>query len=90
MAKARRTTHRSSAGKKLYAVRDASGRFKDNGRPVKHSRTMSITIGKALSRLSSGDLRAYQPGKRRAGERKTHQFHGGDVVVGGDFLQGFG
>jgi hypothetical protein len=29
MAKARRTTHRSTAGKKLYAVRDASGRFKD-------------------------------------------------------------
>ena len=29
MAKARRTTHRSSAGKKLYAVRDASGQFKD-------------------------------------------------------------
>jgi hypothetical protein len=29
MAKARRTTHRSSAGKKLYAVRDAHGRFKD-------------------------------------------------------------
>ena len=29
MAKARRTTHRSRAGKKLYAVRDSSGRFKD-------------------------------------------------------------
>jgi hypothetical protein len=29
MAKSRRTTHRSSAGKKLYAVRDAGGRFKD-------------------------------------------------------------
>jgi len=29
MAKARRTTHRSTAGKKLYAVRDASGQFKD-------------------------------------------------------------
>jgi hypothetical protein len=29
MAKARRTTHRSSKGKKLYAVRDASGRFND-------------------------------------------------------------
>ncbi len=29
MAKARRTTHRSSTGKKLYAVRDAHGRFKD-------------------------------------------------------------
>jgi hypothetical protein len=29
MGKARRTTHRSSKGKKLYAVRDAHGRFKD-------------------------------------------------------------
>lgn len=29
MAKARRTTHRSSAGKKLYAVRTAEGKFKD-------------------------------------------------------------
>lgn len=29
MAKAKRTTHRSTAGKKLYAVRDASGRFDD-------------------------------------------------------------
>lgn len=28
-AKARRTTHRSSTGKKLYAVRDKSGKFKD-------------------------------------------------------------
>lgn len=27
--KARRTTHRSSTGKKLYAVRDKAGRFKD-------------------------------------------------------------
>lgn len=27
--KARRTTHRSTAGKKVYAVRDAKGRFKD-------------------------------------------------------------
>ena len=29
MAKARRTTHRSAKGKKLYAVRDKSGKFKD-------------------------------------------------------------
>ena len=27
--KARRTTHKSSAGKKLYAVRDKEGKFKD-------------------------------------------------------------
>ena len=25
----KRTTHRSSAGKKLYAVRDSKGKFKD-------------------------------------------------------------
>jgi uncharacterized protein YjhX (UPF0386 family) len=29
MAKGKRTTHRSATGKKLYAVRDAQGRFKD-------------------------------------------------------------
>ncbi len=29
VAKAKRTTHRSSTGKKLYAVRDSKGRFKD-------------------------------------------------------------
>jgi hypothetical protein len=29
MAKAKRTTLRSSAGKKLYAVRDEAGKFKD-------------------------------------------------------------
>ena len=29
MAKATRTTHRSAAGTKLYAVRDTKGRFKD-------------------------------------------------------------
>ncbi len=29
MAKARRTVLRSSSGKKLYAVRDKSGKFKD-------------------------------------------------------------
>jgi hypothetical protein len=28
-AMAKRTTHRSSKGKKLYAVRDKEGRFKD-------------------------------------------------------------
>ena len=28
-AKARRTTHRSSKGKKLYAVRNKKGQFKD-------------------------------------------------------------
>lgn len=29
MPRGHRTTHRGSSGKKLYAVRDAKGRFKD-------------------------------------------------------------
>jgi hypothetical protein len=29
VAKTQRTTHRSATGKKLYAVRDSKGRFKD-------------------------------------------------------------
>jgi hypothetical protein len=29
MAASKRTTHRSSTGKKLYAVRDKKGKFKD-------------------------------------------------------------
>ncbi|HEX6315892.1 MAG TPA: hypothetical protein VFZ73_13570 [Gemmatimonadaceae bacterium] len=29
MATGKRTTHRSTSGKKLYAVRDKKGRFKD-------------------------------------------------------------
>ena len=35
--KARRTTHRSSTGTKLYAVRDAQGRFKEraHGQDIK-------------------------------------------------------
>ena len=44
--KAKRTTLRSSAGKKLYAVRDAKGKFKDiqsfkraHGQDVKRSST---------------------------------------------------
>jgi hypothetical protein len=44
MAKARRTTHRSSKGTKLYAVRDKTGKFKDiqtykraHGADIKHS-----------------------------------------------------
>jgi hypothetical protein len=42
--KAKRTTHRTSTGKKLYAVRDSEGKFKDiqsykraHGQDVKRS-----------------------------------------------------
>ena len=45
---ARRTTHRSRSGKKLYAVRDASGRFKD-------IQTYERAHGQDLKRKSSAE-----------------------------------
>jgi DNA-binding protein HU-beta len=39
--KTRRTTHRSSKGTKLYAVRDSKGRFKDI-QTYKHAHAMDI------------------------------------------------
>ena len=48
MAKARRTTHRSSKGKKLYAVRDKGGRFKD-------IQTYERTHRADLARTSKGE-----------------------------------
>jgi hypothetical protein len=58
MAKARRTTHRSSRGKKLYAVRDKSGRFKDI---------------QTYERAHRADIkrRAKAEGKRKKGRKKT-------------------
>lgn len=54
---ARRTTHRSRSGKKLYAVRDASGRFKD-------IQTYERAHGQDLKRKSSAE------GKGKAKSRK--------------------
>ena len=58
MAKARRTTHRSSRGKKLYAVRDKSGRFKDI---------------QTYERAHRADIKrsAKAEGKRKKGRKKT-------------------
>jgi hypothetical protein len=55
MAKARRTTHRSTAGTKLYAVRDASGKFKDI---------------QTYKRAQGADLRTKSAAERKAGARK--------------------
>lgn len=44
MAKARRTTHRSSTGTKLYAVRDSKGRFKDI-QTYKRAHGLDIKLG---------------------------------------------
>ena len=63
MAKARRTTHRSSKGKKLYAVRDASGRFKD-------IQTYERSHGADLARTSKAETTKAKA-RRKAGRRKA-------------------
>ena len=54
--RARRTTHRSSAGKKLYAVRDAKGRFKDI---------------QTYERAHRADLAARTKGERKAAKKRA-------------------
>ena len=61
MAKARRTTHRSSKGTKLYAVRDASGQFKD-------IQTYERAHRADLANTSKGEKTAR---KKAAAKRKT-------------------
>jgi hypothetical protein len=58
MAKSRRTTHRSSAGKKLYAVRDASGKFKDI---------------QTYERAHRQDLKTTSAGERSAAAKKSRK-----------------
>lgn len=60
MAKARRTTHRSSKGKKLYAVRDSEGRFKD-------IQTYERAHGMDLQRTSKAETAT----KRKKTRKKT-------------------
>ena len=62
MAKARRTTHRSKAGKKLYAVRDSQGRFKD-------IQTYERAHRADLAKTSSAE--AKKRGKKKAAKKKT-------------------
>jgi hypothetical protein len=61
MAKARRTTQRSRAGKKLYAVRDAGGRFKDIQTYERAHRT-------DLAKKSKAEI---AQAKRKKGSKKT-------------------
>ena len=64
MAKARRTTHRSSKGKKLYAVRDAGGRFKD-------IQTYERAHRADLAKTSKTEKTARKKAARKAAARKT-------------------
>jgi hypothetical protein len=66
MAKARRTTHRSSAGKKLYAVRDKTGKFKD-------IQTYERAHRADLARKSKAELEAdaKKKKKKKVAKKKT-------------------
>lgn len=64
MAKARRTTHRSRSGKKLYAVRDRSGRFKD-------IQTYERAHRADLARSSKAELAAKKKAAKKASKKKA-------------------
>lgn len=63
MAKAKRTTHRSSKGKKLYAVRDASGQFKD-------IQTYERAHRADLAKTAKSEV-GKRKGKKKAGRKKA-------------------
>jgi hypothetical protein len=67
---ARRTTHRSSAGKKLYAVRDRSGRFKDIQTYERASRADQRTTSskEAAARKKAAKKKTT---KKKAAKKKT-------------------
>jgi len=64
MAKARRTTHRSTAGKKLYAVRDKHGRFKD-------IQTYERSHRADLARKSKAEIEADKKRAKKKKKKKT-------------------
>ena len=68
--KARRTTHRSSKGKKLYAVRDAKGRFKDIQQYSRAHRMDMKRKSKAEMAKGAGKKKKATK-KRKAATRKT-------------------
>lgn len=63
MAKARRTTHRSTAGKKLYAVRDKHGRFKD-------IQTYERSHRADLAKKSKAEIEAAKKKKKKKATKK--------------------
>jgi hypothetical protein len=72
MAKARRTTHRSSKGKKLYAVRDSGGRFKDIQTYERaHRADLARTAGgETAKRKKKGKKKAAKKARRKASAKR--------------------
>jgi len=71
MAKARRTTHRSTAGKKLYAVRDTSGRFKDIQTFERAHRADLAQTSKAEATKGKKKVAKKKAAKKKVAKKKT-------------------
>lgn len=71
MAARKRTTHRSSAGKKLYAVRDASGRFKDIQTYERAHRADMASKSKGEKKAARKKAAKKKAGRKKAGRRKV-------------------
>ncbi|MEZ5500796.1 MAG: hypothetical protein R3E77_15390 [Steroidobacteraceae bacterium] len=67
MAKARRTTHRSSKGTKLYAVRDAKGRFKDI---QSYKRAHAADLRRTSKAEAAGKPAAKKATRKKASKKK--------------------
>ena len=70
MAKARRTTHRSSAGKKLYAVRDTTGKFKDI-QTYERAHRADLASSTKGEKKAKAKRKAKKKAKRKTARRKT-------------------
>ena len=75
MAKARRTTHRSSAGKKLYAVRDADGKFKD-------IQTYERAHRADLAKIEGRDREGQEEGRQEEGGQEEDRQEGRQEALG--------
>jgi len=67
---ARRTTHRSSAGKKLYAVRDKSGKFKDI-QTYERAHRADLAHKSKAELEAAGKKKAKKSVKKKVAKKKT-------------------
>jgi hypothetical protein len=69
MAKSKRTVLRSSKGKKLYAVRDAGGKFKDI-QSYARAHAADIKRGSTQAETAAKAKRKKAPAKKKAAKKK--------------------
>lgn len=67
---AKRTTHRSSAGKKLYAVRDKGGMFKDI-QSYERAHTMDLAKTSATEAKGKEKAAKKKATKKKVAKKKT-------------------